>query len=137
MKTLKNIFDSIASFENLCLAFKGAKKGKAYKKYVLLFNLKKEKNLLRIQKELTEGTYKHGAYRKFIVNDSKKREIKAAPFRDRVVHHAIHNVIETLFDKSFIFDSYACRKGKGTHRAIKRLQSFLRIMESAKVAGGG
>ncbi len=87
-------------------------------------------------------TYRHGPYREFIVTDSKKRVIKAAPFRDRVVHHAVVNIIEPIFEKAFIFDSYACRRGKGTHRAIKRLEHFIRSLQSrcavaVEQCGGG
>jgi len=85
-----------------------------------------EKNLFVLQKELQNRTYKHGPYKDFIVKDSKKRLISAAPYRDRVVHHALINIIEPLFDKSFIYDSYACRKGKGTHAALMRFREFLK-----------
>lgn len=79
-----------------------------------------------LHRELTDGTYKHGKYRVFNVYDPKERRIAAAPFRDRVVHHAVHDVIEPLIDRTFIYDSYACRKGKGTHKALDRAQRFLR-----------
>jgi RNA-directed DNA polymerase len=77
---------------------------------------------------LAQKIYRHGAYRTFIVADSKKRTIKAAPFRDRVVHHAVCNIIEPIFDPSFIHDSYACRKGKGSHAAVKRLEHFIHAL---------
>lgn len=67
----------------------------------------------------------HGPYKEFVVCDSKKRRIKAAPFRDRIVHHAVCVLIEPLFEKRFIYDSYVCRKKKGTHRAVKRLRKFM------------
>jgi len=76
--------------------------------------------------ELSSKTYRHGLYRQFMVYEPKQRMISAAPFRDRVVHHAVHDIIEPLIDPSFIYDSYACRRGKGTHRAVDRAQSFLR-----------
>jgi len=63
------------------------------------------------------------------VNDSKKRVIRAAPFKDRIIHHALCNIIEPIFEKSFIFDSYACRKNKGSHKAIKRLRSFIKSIK--------
>ena len=123
---MNNLFEKVVSFENIYLAYKKAKKCKGYKKYVLKFNKNLENNLLSIKRDLISGKYKHGKYKKFIVNDSKKREIKAAPFRDRIIHHAVCNVIEPVFDTGFIFDSYACRKHKGTHRAVKRLKNFLK-----------
>ena len=72
--------------------------------------------------------YVHGTYRTFAVTDSKRRVIKAAPFRDRVVHHAVCNVIEPILDRAFIYDSYACRKGKGTHAAVKRLNCYIQTL---------
>ena len=128
MKTNKNLFNKICSFENLHLAYLKARKYKRYRNEILEFGYNVEKNLLRLQEELSDQTYRHGGYRKFIICDSKKREIKAAPFRDRVVHHALCNIIEPIFDKGFIYDSYACRKNKGTHRVIKRLDQALKSL---------
>jgi retron-type reverse transcriptase len=126
------MFDEICSFENLHSAYLKARKCKRYKKEILKFGFNAEKNLLKLKKRLETQTYKHGGYREFVVNDSKKRTIKAAPFADRVVHHALCNIIEPIFDKTFIFDSYACRKGKGTHKAIKRVKTFLRSLAFAE-----
>ena len=128
MKTYKNLYNKICSFENLHIAFLKARKYKRYRNEILEFSYNAEENLLRLQEELSNQTYQHGGYREFIVCDSKKREIKAAPFRDRVVHHAVCNIIEPIFDKGFIYDSYACRKEKGTHRAIKRLERALKSL---------
>ena len=126
------MFDKICSFENLYSAYLKARKCKRYKKEILKFGFDAEANLLKLKKRLEIQTYKHGGYREFVVNDSKKRTIKAAPFADRVVHHALCNIIEPIFDKTFIFDSYACRKGKGTHKAIKRVKTFLRSLAFAE-----
>ncbi len=126
MKTYKRLFEKVVSFENLLLAAQKAQRAKRMKRDVSRFNFGLEKELLKLQEELRSHTYRHGAYRQFYVSDPKKRLISAAPFRDRVVHHAVHDVIEPIIDKSFIYDSYACRKGKGTHKAVDRAQSFLR-----------
>ena len=126
MKTYNNLFEKLCSFENIHLAYLQARKCKRYRNNILEFSYNLEENLLRIQQELLNQTYQHGGYRKFTVCDSKKRQIKAPSFPDRVIHHALCNIIEPLFDKGFIFDSYACRKGKGTHGAIKRLEKFWR-----------
>jgi len=126
MKTYKNLFDKICSFENLHLAYLKARKCKRYRNEILKFSYNLEENLLNLQEELLNQTYQHGGYREFIVCDAKKRHIKAAPFRDRVAHHALCNVIEPIFDKGFIYDTYACRAERGTHKAIKRFQSFLK-----------
>lgn len=135
MKTYNNLFKKICSFENLHLAYLKARKYKRYRNEILKFSYNLEENLLKLQEELLSQTYQHGDYREFIVSDSKKRKIKAAPFRDRVVHHALCNIIEPIFDKGFIYDSYACRKEKGTHKAIKRLEKFLQSA-SGSVGGG-
>jgi len=126
MKSYNNLFEKIVSFENIHLGYLKARKGKRYKKDILSFSFNLEENLISIKNDLNDGTYKHGEYKEFIINDSKKRKIKAPTFRDRVVHHSLCNIIEPIFDRTFNFDSFACRKGKGTHRAIKRLKSFLK-----------
>jgi len=126
MKTYKNLFKEVYSFQNLHLAYLKARKCKRYRKDILKFTYNLEENLLKLKEELLNQTYQHGEYKEFIVCDSKKRHIKAAPFRDRVVHHALCNIIESIFDKGFIYDSYACRKNKGTHRTIKRLDQFVK-----------
>jgi len=106
-------------------AARKAQKGKRYRKSTLEFNFDLERNLLKLQDELISKTYEPGQYRDFIVEDSKKRLISAAPYRDRVVHHAIMNVVEPLLDRRFISDTYACRKKKGTHAALFRFRQFL------------
>jgi retron-type reverse transcriptase len=83
-------------------------------------------SLLTLQAELQEQSYQPGPYRHFVVIERKVRKISAAPYRDRVVHHALMNVIQPIFEARFIHDSYACRKGKGTHRALDRAQAFAR-----------
>ncbi len=134
MKTYNNLFNKVCSFESLHLAYLKARKCKRYREEILRFSYNLEENLLEIQQELQNQTYQHGGYREFTVRDSKKRQIKAPSFRDRVIHHALCNIIESNFDKGFIYDSYACRKEKGTHRAIKRLEKFLKSVSDR--AGG-
>lgn len=129
MKRYNNLYVKLCSFENLYSAYLKARKSKRYKEYVLDFSWNVEKELIKLQGELINKTYKHGEYYEFTLYDAKKREIKAAPFRDRVVHHALCNIIEPIFDKGFIYDSYACRKEKGTHKAVKRLDKFIQSSE--------
>ena len=124
MKTFKNLYARICSFENLMSAAKKAEKGKRFKENVARFNVNLEKNIFQLQRDLRHHSYRPGKYRHFAVYESKKRLISAAPFRDRVVHHALCNVIEPLFEKAFIYDSYACRKNKGTHKAVLRFSEF-------------
>lgn len=126
MKTHKNLFPQIVSFENLLQAADLASKGKRNRPNVIQFYLNLEDNLFLLQEQLMNRAYQPGAYDSFYIFEPKKRLISAAPFRDRVVHHALCNIIEPLFESSFIFDSYANRVNKGTHRAIKRFQKYLR-----------
>jgi retron-type reverse transcriptase len=83
-------------------------------------------NLLRLQTELVEQSYQPGPYRHFVVIERKERKISAAPYRDRVVHHALMNIIQPIFEARFIYHSYACRKDKGTHRALNQAQAQAR-----------
>lgn len=127
MRRRKHLFEKIASFENLLKAARLAQRGKRLKPNTARFNFQLESELWRLQEELRENTYEPGAYRHFTIYEPKKRLISAAPYRDRVVHHALHNVLEPIFEPTFVHDSYATRKGKGTHAAIERFQDFARI----------
>ncbi|MEW6031220.1 MAG: RNA-dependent DNA polymerase, partial [Chloroflexota bacterium] len=120
------MYQKLCSWDNLLLAYRKAGKGKRGHPNVAEFEYRLEDNLLQLQRELKEQTYQPGEYHSFYIHDPKKRLISAAPFRDRVVHHALCNLIEPIFEKSFIFDSYANRIGKGTHRALDRAQQFAR-----------
>lgn len=126
MKTHKRLYPQIVSFDNLALAFHRAARGKRSRPDVAAFEFDLEGQLLGLQADLQQGTYRPGGYRNFRIHDPKPRLISAAPFRDRVVHHAFCNVVEPLFERRFIYDSYACRIGKGTHAALDRAQSFAR-----------
>ena len=120
------LWDRLTSFSNLCLAYKKAARGKRGKAAVAAFEFDLETNLFDLQAELKSGHYQPGAYTSFLIHDPKRRLISAAPFRDRVVHHALCNLIEPLFERQFIFDTYANRVGKGTHRALDRATQYLR-----------
>lgn len=110
----------------LLLACRKARRGKGRSPGVAWFALDLEKELLEFQRELRDGTYWPGAYRLFQIYERKPRTIAAAPFRDRVVHHAVMNRIEPPLDRTFIHDSYACRRGKGVHAAVDRYQVWSR-----------
>lgn len=126
MKTFKHLYPSIYQFENLLKAAKNATRGKSSRPDVLAFNYKLEENILQLIRELREQSYTPGPYRTHYIYEPKKRMISAASFRDRVVHHALINIIGPLFERRFIFDSYANQDDKGTHRAIRRVQGFMR-----------
>ena len=93
MKTYKNLFASIVSFDNMLLAAKKAQCGKRFRDNVAVFNLNLERNLLILRQELLHQTYQPGEYRSFYIYEPKKRLISAAPYRDRVVHHALCNIL--------------------------------------------
>ena len=126
MKTHNRLFQKICSFENLLNAAKKAQRSKRFQAEVARFNFHLEKELYRLQSELQTQTYCPGEYREFYIYEPKLRKISAAPYRDRVVHHALCNIVEPIFDRTFIFDSYACRKDKGTHKAVDRFTEFSR-----------
>lgn len=120
------LFDRTTDFNNLYAAYKVAASGKHDRAEILRHDLHAEKILWRLRAQLLDGSYRHGTYRTFQVYDPKVRDVSAAPFTDRIVHHALVRQIEPLFERIFIYDSYACRKAKGTHAAVLRLQHFLR-----------
>lgn len=124
MKRLGGLWKDLISFENLYRAYLKARKGKGKSVEVARFSLNLERNLLRLQWQLQQGNYQPGEYRFFTLYERKPRLIAAAPFIDRVVHHAVLNRIEPAIDKQFIDDSYACRKGKGVHAAVDRYQQW-------------
>jgi RNA-directed DNA polymerase len=126
MKTYKHLYPTIVSFENLYLAYRAAARGKRGQPNVAAFDLNLEDNLFRLQGELQAKSYRPAPYYSFTIRDPKHRLISAALFRDRVVHHALVRVIEPIFERSFIHDSYANRAGKGTHAALDRCQEFAR-----------
>ena len=126
MKRYGNLWPQVIEFENLWKAARQAQKGKRFRGSVLAFNHNLEQNLLQLQVELHTKTYQPGEYHSFEIADPKPRLISAAPYRDRVIHHALCNVIMPLMERSFIDDSYANRVGYGTHRALKRCVQFSR-----------
>ena len=120
------MYSQLYSWDNLLLAYRKASKGKRGHSNVAEFEYRLEDHLLQLQRELQDRTYQPGEYHSFYIHDPKKRLISAAPFRDRVVHHALCNLIEPIFERSFIFDSYANRIGKGTHKALDRATQYAR-----------
>ncbi|MFQ5614651.1 MAG: reverse transcriptase domain-containing protein, partial [Anaerolineae bacterium] len=120
------MYAQLCTWDNLLLAYRKASKGKRGKPSVAAFEHRLEDNLLQLQAELRTHTYRPESYVSFYIHEPKRRLISAAPFPDRVVHHALCNVIEPLFERRFIHDSYANRVGKGNHRALDRCQEFAR-----------
>ncbi len=124
---MAELYSEVASFQNLLISFKKAFKGKRNNPDASSFYLNLEKNLFKLRHELLNKSYKPGRYRYFKIRDPKERSISAAPFRDRVVHHALVNVIEPIFENVFVQNSFACRKGKGTHRAVLLAQKYIKV----------
>lgn len=134
MITYNNLFTKLCSLENLRLAFKKARRGKTKKWYLKEFESNLENELMKLKIELETQTYKPKPLKRFIIRDPKTRVIYASAFRDRVVHHAICNLIEPIFEKIFICDTYANRKKKGVHVALKRFDLFKRkVSENGKL----
>ncbi len=126
MKRYSQLCESISSFENLWAAAYRARRGKRYRPDVLAFHHDLENQLFTLREKLLHETYQPGPYRTFPIRDPKPRLISVASYRDRVVHHAICQIIEPLYDRSFIDDSYANRLGRGTHKAVARCTYFAR-----------
>ncbi len=120
------MYEQICSWDNLLLAYRKAAKGKRGHANVAAFEHRLEDNLTLLHEELSAQTFRPGRYTSFYIHEPKRRLISAAPFRDRVAHHALCNVIEPIFERSFISGSYANRIGKGTHRALQRVQGLAR-----------
>lgn len=126
MKTYKYLYPQVYDFENIYLAYRKARKGKRGRMQPAMFERVQDDELLALQDELQSQSYRPAAYHSFLIHDPKKRLISAAPFRDRVVHHALCRVMEPIWEKRFIYDSYANRVDKGTHHALDRTQQFSR-----------
>ncbi len=126
MKRYGNLWVEVIDFQNLLTAAHQAQRGKRFRDNVLRFNYHLEEELIRLQAQLKTKTYHPGQYKTFNVQEPKPRLISAAPYRDRVVHHALCNVIMPIFERTFIQDSYANRVGFGTHRALQRFTQFTR-----------
>ena len=127
MKRIGKIWSQVVSWENLWLAYLNARKGKFARREVATFIENLESELIGLQRELVNGRYRPGPYRHFTVYERKPRLISAAPFRDRVVHHALMQIVEPLLDRRFYPHSYACRKDKGIHLAVDTYQRWAKV----------
>lgn len=126
MRRHEHLWGQVCSFDNLLLAAHRAESGKRFRHTTLAFNRFREEELLCLKEELSAHIYRPAPHTHFTIYEPKERLISAPDYRDRVVHHALCNVIEPLLERAFIYDTYACRVGKGTHRALDRCQHFLR-----------
>jgi retron-type reverse transcriptase len=126
MKTYKHLWGKFISFENLYSAAMKSQRGKRWKPATLAFNFELESKLLKLQDELVKGNYIPGSYFSFKIYEPKERVIFAAPYRDRIVHHALMNILEPIWEPRLFHHSYACRVDKGTHKALDTCQLYLR-----------
>ena len=126
MKRVGNLWPELTSFANLVAAAEAAAAGKRKRPDVAAFRIDLEPELMRLRRELLEGSYQPGPYRTFTILEPKPRRISAAPFRDRVVHHALTRVLEPVFERRFWRNSFACRTGMGTHKALKQAREGFR-----------
>lgn len=108
-------------------------KGKRMSMAMHEFQYNLEANLMQLHQDLVNGTYEHGPYRSFVVCDNKRREISVSSVRDRVVHRLLYDYLVPIWDKTFVYDAWSCRKGKGLLAAIERTQQFLKTYPRAYV----
>ena len=127
-KRLGRLWPQLIELDHLYRAYLRARRGKSSKQAVLRFSLNLEHELVQLQQQLISGAYQPGAYRLFTLYERKPRQIAAAPFRDRVVHHALMMLIEPDIDRRFIDHSFACRKGRGTHYGVDWYQQWAKII---------
>ena len=120
MKRVNHLLEKIADPENLRWAFWKARKGKSYSREVSPFRDDLERNLLLLRQQILSGLVEVGQYRFFKIFDPKERQICASAFREQVLHHALMVVCHDHFERVQIYDSYACRRGKGTYAALAR-----------------
>lgn len=126
-RTTTGLYGQIYDFDNLYQAYVEARRGKRYRGEVLRYAAAAEENLINLQNHLIWESWMPGRAREFTVFEPKRRNIQAPPFADRVLHHALVRVVDPLFERTFISDSFACRTGKGTQAAVKRAQHFIRL----------
>ena len=126
-KTIRNEFDKKLSYENLMKAHKLSRKGKGYRKEIILFNLKQEEYIMWLYEKLKTGTYKHSGYAVFYVTEPKLRKIEKSKYIDRIVHRfVVDNFLEPYFVPAFVNTSYACLKGRGMHTACIEVQKAMK-----------
>ena len=129
-KTIRNEFDKKLSYDNLMKAHKLSRKGKGYRKEIILFNLKREDYIMWLYEKLKNGTYKHSGYTTFYVTEPKLRKIEKSIYIDRIVHRwVVDNFLEPYFVPIFVNTSYAGLKKKGMHKACLDVQSTMRHLE--------
>ena len=129
-KTIRNKFDKKLSYESLMNAHKLSRKGKGYRKEIILFNLKQEEYIMWLYEKLKTKTYRHSGYTIFYVTEPKLRKIEKSIYLDRIVHRwVVDNFLEPYFVPTFVNTSYACLKKKGMHKACLDVQNTMKHLE--------
>lgn len=128
-RSYSNLWKRVVAWKHLLESYERCRRRKRHKFAAYQFHQSWESHLIQLQSELIDGSWTPGEYHHFRISDPKPRVISAAPFRDRIVHHAVVGVLDPIFESRFIYDSYACRIGKGTHKAIRRAQYYMRRHE--------
>ncbi|MBI4149554.1 group II intron reverse transcriptase domain-containing protein [Candidatus Woesearchaeota archaeon] len=126
VKTYKHLFEKLCLWENLEDAYWKARKGKSSNPKIKEFEEHWRLHLVTLMKELQNRVYAPQSLRRFVLRDPKTRVICVSEFRDRVVHHALVNILQPIFQPRFIHDSYASQKGKGTLAALHRFGGYMR-----------
>lgn len=130
MKRIGDLYDQIVNIDNLYLAELRARKGKSNKSYVKQYVDNLDKNIQELYLELVSKTYKTSEYSYFVIYEPKPRNISKLPYRDRIVHHSIINILEPIFVKSFISQTYSCIKGRGILKCLTTLTKYLKVQEN-------
>lgn len=126
MKRATGLWPRVVAFDNLCAAARRAARGKRRVAGTARFLADLEPNALALQRALSSAEWRPGRAFTFEIHDPKRRTITAAPFEDRVVHHALMDVLEPTLDRRMVYESFACRKGKGTHAALRHARRMVR-----------
>lgn len=132
MIRINNLFDKVVTRDNLMLAYHKARRGKSGQYGVRIFEKDVDGNIDKLYNELILGTYKTSEYSIFTIRDPKEREIYRLPFQDRVVHHAIMNILEPIWSGIFIRNTYSCIKGRGIHDALRHVKRDLKDIENTR-----
>lgn len=130
MKRIGNLYSKIVTLPNIHLAELKARKGKSKKKYVIEFNKNRTENILKLYQSLKNKTFITSRYSHFVIFEPKKRELSKLPYTDRIIHHALLNILEPIFVKSFISQTYSCIKRRGIHLCSKQLKTYLKDKEN-------
>ncbi len=126
MQVYDNLYPEIYDFKQLYWSYRNARTGKRYRPEIVRYTQYLEDNLIETQDQLMQLVYKQSPYRERYLYVPKKRLIMALPFKDRVVQWSVYMTLNPILERKYIYDSYACRIGKGAHKSINRLQYWLR-----------